>query len=144
MRSWPYLQRSGRPRVTQTSPLSTPHRSVTSAGTHICLLTVTPHSPTSSTLGLRRGKILSTQLGNAERTPPVSTIHRYIDKRIHTVPVFLWSLQRYLYVCVLMCVSKCVVVQLVWATSSHVGCASQQCLRGGDLWEMFVCAYFPG
>ncbi|KAF3832579.1 hypothetical protein F7725_026244 [Dissostichus mawsoni] len=34
--------------------------------------------------------------------------------------------------------------QLVWATSSHVGCASQLCLREGDLWEMFVCAYYPG
>ncbi|TKS70090.1 C-type lectin domain family 18 member A [Collichthys lucidus] len=34
--------------------------------------------------------------------------------------------------------------QLVWATSSHVGCASQLCLREGDLWEIFVCAYFPG
>ncbi|KAI9528393.1 C-type lectin domain 18 member A [Dissostichus eleginoides] len=33
---------------------------------------------------------------------------------------------------------------LVWATSSHVGCASQLCLREGDLWEMFVCAYYPG
>ncbi|XP_045888785.1 C-type lectin domain family 18 member A-like isoform X1 [Micropterus dolomieu] len=34
--------------------------------------------------------------------------------------------------------------QLVWATSSHVGCASQLCLREGDLWERFVCAYYPG
>ncbi|KAI3377853.1 hypothetical protein L3Q82_008991 [Scortum barcoo] len=34
--------------------------------------------------------------------------------------------------------------QLVWATSSHVGCASQLCLREGDLWELFVCAYYPG
>ncbi|XP_044060150.1 C-type lectin domain family 18 member A-like isoform X2 [Siniperca chuatsi] len=34
--------------------------------------------------------------------------------------------------------------QLVWATSSNVGCASQLCLRGGDLWELFVCAYYPG
>uniref|UniRef100_A0A3B3HWK2 C-type lectin domain family 18 member A n=1 Tax=Oryzias latipes TaxID=8090 RepID=A0A3B3HWK2_ORYLA len=34
--------------------------------------------------------------------------------------------------------------QLVWATSSHVGCASQLCLRDGDIWEIFVCAYYPG
>ncbi|CAF91801.1 unnamed protein product, partial [Tetraodon nigroviridis] len=34
--------------------------------------------------------------------------------------------------------------QLVWATSSQVGCASQLCFREGELWEMFVCAYFPG
>ncbi|XP_034045201.1 C-type lectin domain family 18 member A-like isoform X2 [Thalassophryne amazonica] len=34
--------------------------------------------------------------------------------------------------------------QLVWATSSHVGCASRLCLRDGDLWQTFVCAYFPG
>ncbi|KAA8595578.1 hypothetical protein FQN60_010869 [Etheostoma spectabile] len=33
---------------------------------------------------------------------------------------------------------------LVWASSGHVGCASQLCLREGDLWEMFVCAYYPG
>ncbi|XP_075966310.1 C-type lectin domain family 18 member A-like [Anarhichas minor] len=34
--------------------------------------------------------------------------------------------------------------QLVWATSSNVGCASQLCLREGDVSEMFVCAYYPG
>ncbi|KAM4593696.1 C-type lectin domain family 18 member A-like [Odontesthes bonariensis] len=34
--------------------------------------------------------------------------------------------------------------QLVWATSSQVGCASQLCLRDGNLWEIFVCAYYPG
>uniref|UniRef100_A0A3B3B9L0 C-type lectin domain family 18 member A n=1 Tax=Oryzias melastigma TaxID=30732 RepID=A0A3B3B9L0_ORYME len=34
--------------------------------------------------------------------------------------------------------------KLVWATSSHVGCASQLCLRDGGLWEIFVCAYYPG
>ncbi|XP_075881869.1 C-type lectin domain family 18 member A-like [Nelusetta ayraudi] len=34
--------------------------------------------------------------------------------------------------------------QLVWATSSHMGCANQLCPRGGDLWEIFVCAYSPG
>uniref|UniRef100_A0A3B4Z0N8 C-type lectin domain family 18 member B-like n=1 Tax=Stegastes partitus TaxID=144197 RepID=A0A3B4Z0N8_9TELE len=34
--------------------------------------------------------------------------------------------------------------QLVWATSSHLGCAGQLCLRDGQLWEMFVCAYYPG
>ncbi|XP_071345867.1 C-type lectin domain family 18 member A-like [Trachinotus anak] len=34
--------------------------------------------------------------------------------------------------------------QLVWATSSHVGCASQLCQRGGDLWDIFICAYYPG
>uniref|UniRef100_A0A7N8XGH1 EGF-like domain-containing protein n=1 Tax=Mastacembelus armatus TaxID=205130 RepID=A0A7N8XGH1_9TELE len=34
--------------------------------------------------------------------------------------------------------------QLVWATSSHVGCATQLCLREGDFQEMFVCAYYPG
>uniref|UniRef100_A0A665SZP3 EGF-like domain-containing protein n=1 Tax=Echeneis naucrates TaxID=173247 RepID=A0A665SZP3_ECHNA len=34
--------------------------------------------------------------------------------------------------------------QLVWATSSHLGCASQLCQREGDNWEMFVCAYYPG
>uniref|UniRef100_A0A8C2W8T1 EGF-like domain-containing protein n=1 Tax=Cyclopterus lumpus TaxID=8103 RepID=A0A8C2W8T1_CYCLU len=34
--------------------------------------------------------------------------------------------------------------QLVWATSSNVGCASQLCLREGDISEMFVCAYYPG
>uniref|UniRef100_A0A3P9N0M2 C-type lectin domain family 18 member A n=1 Tax=Poecilia reticulata TaxID=8081 RepID=A0A3P9N0M2_POERE len=30
--------------------------------------------------------------------------------------------------------------QLVWTTSSHVGCASQQCLRDGLLWKIFACA----
>ncbi|XP_034534525.1 C-type lectin domain family 18 member A-like [Notolabrus celidotus] len=34
--------------------------------------------------------------------------------------------------------------QMVWATSSQVGCATQLCLKDGDLWEIFVCAYFPG
>ncbi|KAK2920252.1 hypothetical protein Q8A73_002456 [Channa argus] len=34
--------------------------------------------------------------------------------------------------------------QLVWATSSQVGCASHLCLKGGELWETFVCAYYPG
>ncbi|TWW68125.1 C-type lectin domain family 18 member A [Takifugu flavidus] len=34
--------------------------------------------------------------------------------------------------------------QLVWATSSQVGCASHLCPGEGGLWEMFVCAYFPG
>ncbi|XP_017159357.1 C-type lectin domain family 18 member A-like [Poecilia reticulata] len=34
--------------------------------------------------------------------------------------------------------------QLVWTTSSHVGCASQQCLRDGLLWKIFACAYYPG
>ncbi|XP_029983547.1 C-type lectin domain family 18 member A-like [Sphaeramia orbicularis] len=34
--------------------------------------------------------------------------------------------------------------QLVWATSSHVGCASQLCLRDEERWEKFVCAYYPG
>ncbi|KAM4743708.1 LOW QUALITY PROTEIN: C-type lectin domain family 18 member A-like [Anableps anableps] len=34
--------------------------------------------------------------------------------------------------------------QLVWPTSSHVGCASQQCLRDGILWEIFACVYYPG
>ncbi|KAM9817470.1 C-type lectin domain family 18 member A-like [Neosynchiropus ocellatus] len=33
--------------------------------------------------------------------------------------------------------------QLVWATSSKVGCASAVCLRGEPL-TMFVCAYYPG
>uniref|UniRef100_A0A3Q3LLJ1 EGF-like domain-containing protein n=1 Tax=Labrus bergylta TaxID=56723 RepID=A0A3Q3LLJ1_9LABR len=35
-------------------------------------------------------------------------------------------------------------VLMVWATSNQVGCATQLCLREGDLREMFVCAYFPG
>ncbi|KAM3625921.1 uncharacterized protein V6R79_019824 [Siganus canaliculatus] len=34
--------------------------------------------------------------------------------------------------------------QLVWATSSHVGCASQLCLNEGEPRKIFVCAYFPG
>ncbi|KAM9860553.1 C-type lectin domain family 18 member A-like [Aulostomus maculatus] len=34
--------------------------------------------------------------------------------------------------------------QLVWATSRHVGCASQLCQREGDLRDLFVCAYYPG
>uniref|UniRef100_A0A8C6SE77 C-type lectin domain family 18 member A n=1 Tax=Neogobius melanostomus TaxID=47308 RepID=A0A8C6SE77_9GOBI len=34
--------------------------------------------------------------------------------------------------------------QLVWATSSHVGCASQLCLRNNTVWKIFVCAYYPG
>ncbi|XP_062248974.1 C-type lectin domain family 18 member A-like [Platichthys flesus] len=34
--------------------------------------------------------------------------------------------------------------QLVWATSSHVGCASQLCQKEGGLWDIFVCAYNPG
>ncbi|XP_074523033.1 C-type lectin domain family 18 member A-like isoform X3 [Halichoeres trimaculatus] len=34
--------------------------------------------------------------------------------------------------------------QMVWATSSQVGCATHLCLKDGDLWETFVCAYFPG
>ncbi|XP_064869191.1 C-type lectin domain family 18 member A-like isoform X1 [Oncorhynchus nerka] len=34
--------------------------------------------------------------------------------------------------------------QLVWATSSNVGCARQLCLRRDALWELFVCAYSPG
>ncbi|XP_047436783.1 C-type lectin domain family 18 member A-like [Mugil cephalus] len=34
--------------------------------------------------------------------------------------------------------------QLVWATSSHLGCANHLCQRDGDIWETFVCAYYPG
>ncbi|KAM4631322.1 C-type lectin domain family 18 member A-like [Polymixia lowei] len=34
--------------------------------------------------------------------------------------------------------------QLVWATSSHVGCARRMCVRDGDQWEVLVCAYSPG
>uniref|UniRef100_A0A2I4APH3 C-type lectin domain family 18 member A n=1 Tax=Austrofundulus limnaeus TaxID=52670 RepID=A0A2I4APH3_AUSLI len=34
--------------------------------------------------------------------------------------------------------------QLVWATSGHLGCAIHQCLRDENLWEIFVCAYYPG
>ncbi|KAG7483491.1 C-type lectin domain family 18 member A-like [Solea senegalensis] len=34
--------------------------------------------------------------------------------------------------------------QLVWATSSHIGCANQLCLKEGNLWEIYVCAYYPG
>ncbi|XP_029000305.1 C-type lectin domain family 18 member A-like isoform X2 [Betta splendens] len=34
--------------------------------------------------------------------------------------------------------------QLVWATSSRVGCASQTCPKGGEVWTTFVCAYHPG
>ncbi|XP_076848689.1 C-type lectin domain family 18 member A-like isoform X2 [Brachyhypopomus gauderio] len=34
--------------------------------------------------------------------------------------------------------------QLVWATSSHVGCALHVCSRGAGLWDVFVCAYSPG
>ncbi|XP_033847788.2 C-type lectin domain family 18 member A-like [Periophthalmus magnuspinnatus] len=34
--------------------------------------------------------------------------------------------------------------QLVWATSSHVGCASQLCLKNNSEWNIFVCAYYPG
>ncbi|KAB5575171.1 hypothetical protein PHYPO_G00217800 [Pangasianodon hypophthalmus] len=34
--------------------------------------------------------------------------------------------------------------QLVWATSSQVGCALHLCRVGVKQWDMFVCAYFPG
>ncbi|XP_063045297.1 C-type lectin domain family 18 member A-like [Engraulis encrasicolus] len=35
--------------------------------------------------------------------------------------------------------------QLVWATSSYVGCAQRlACQKGGSLWDLFVCAYSPG
>lgn len=34
--------------------------------------------------------------------------------------------------------------QLVWATSSQVGCALHLCRVGVKIWDMFVCAYFPG
>uniref|UniRef100_A0AAY5JXB0 C-type lectin domain-containing protein n=1 Tax=Esox lucius TaxID=8010 RepID=A0AAY5JXB0_ESOLU len=34
--------------------------------------------------------------------------------------------------------------QLVWATTSHVGCARHLCVRADAVWEMFVCAYSPG
>ncbi|XP_066541609.1 C-type lectin domain family 18 member C-like [Hoplias malabaricus] len=34
--------------------------------------------------------------------------------------------------------------QLVWATSSQVGCAVHVCGIGGVHWDLFVCAYFPG
>ncbi|KAK3570460.1 hypothetical protein QTP86_019461, partial [Hemibagrus guttatus] len=34
--------------------------------------------------------------------------------------------------------------QLVWATSSQVGCALHLCRVGVKNWDMFVCAYFPG
>ncbi|KAK7913047.1 hypothetical protein WMY93_013258 [Mugilogobius chulae] len=34
--------------------------------------------------------------------------------------------------------------QLVWATSSHVGCASHMCLRNNAEWDIFACAYYPG
>ncbi|MBN3297902.1 CL18A protein, partial [Amia calva] len=34
--------------------------------------------------------------------------------------------------------------QLVWATSSRVGCAQHACQRGGLWQEVFVCAYSPG
>ncbi|XP_062327182.1 C-type lectin domain family 18 member A-like [Osmerus eperlanus] len=34
--------------------------------------------------------------------------------------------------------------QLVWATSSLVGCAIQLCLQGAERLHVFVCAYSPG
>ncbi|CAL8243416.1 unnamed protein product [Lota lota] len=35
--------------------------------------------------------------------------------------------------------------QLVWATSSHVGCARQVCVREQDQrWDFYVCSYSPG
>ncbi|XP_037304437.2 C-type lectin domain family 18 member A-like [Pungitius pungitius] len=34
--------------------------------------------------------------------------------------------------------------QVVWATSSNVGCASHLCLGKGDISQIFVCAYYPG
>ncbi|KAG9342011.1 hypothetical protein JZ751_018329 [Albula glossodonta] len=34
--------------------------------------------------------------------------------------------------------------QLVWATSSRVGCAQHLCHVGAVQWELFACAYSPG
>ncbi|KAJ8343371.1 hypothetical protein SKAU_G00307000 [Synaphobranchus kaupii] len=34
--------------------------------------------------------------------------------------------------------------QLVWATSSRVGCARQVCYSGAGPWEVYACAYSPG
>ncbi|XP_030059479.1 C-type lectin domain family 18 member A isoform X2 [Microcaecilia unicolor] len=34
--------------------------------------------------------------------------------------------------------------QLVWATSSRLGCEKQTCTDGQEKKELFVCAYFPG
>ncbi|XP_036391136.1 C-type lectin domain family 18 member A-like [Megalops cyprinoides] len=34
--------------------------------------------------------------------------------------------------------------QLVWATSSRVGCAQQVCQTGTVQWEFYACAYSPG
>ncbi|KAG7473522.1 hypothetical protein MATL_G00096850 [Megalops atlanticus] len=34
--------------------------------------------------------------------------------------------------------------QLVWATSSRVGCAQQVCQTGAVQWEFYACAYSPG
>ncbi|MBN3316617.1 CL18A protein, partial [Atractosteus spatula] len=34
--------------------------------------------------------------------------------------------------------------QMVWATSSRVGCAQHVCQRAGSQRELFVCAYSPG
>uniref|UniRef100_A0A8B9KE27 C-type lectin domain family 18 member A n=1 Tax=Astyanax mexicanus TaxID=7994 RepID=A0A8B9KE27_ASTMX len=34
--------------------------------------------------------------------------------------------------------------QLVWATSSQVGCAVRVCRGGAVQWDLFVCAYSPG
>ncbi|XP_048825507.1 C-type lectin domain family 18 member A-like [Brienomyrus brachyistius] len=34
--------------------------------------------------------------------------------------------------------------QLVWATSSQVGCVQRLCTSGSSQWELFICAYSPG
>lgn len=149
-RSWPCSQRREQHHVKQTSPLQTHRRSGTSAGTRTFLLLASPLFPTLLTAGSRREEIFSTWVENVERVPSANTTHRYLQvdlKQRLFVCTFtdasdIMMFQHWCCVCV--CVCQSVVVQLVWATSSHMGCAKQLCPRGGDLWETFVCAYFPG
>lgn len=82
----------------------------------------------------------------------LSTLHTGTHKQMQTVHAFCLSKETsriFMCVCfkgadVVRLIPRLSSLQLVWATSSHVGCASQLCHRGGDPWEIFACAYSPG
>lgn len=77
MRTWLHLRWNEQRRAAQTSVLRTRHLTLILAGTQIFLFLVSTPFLKWLSPGSRREKTLTTWVGHAERTPPVSTTHRY-------------------------------------------------------------------